>query len=93
MELITLAHSCCDSDVTPVFIVIFSTIAIFVALIVIAVKLLIICKIFSKAGYSWALGLLMLVPIANIIMAFYLAFADWPVLKELRQLKQQKEKS
>jgi len=61
----------------------------FVVLVVIAIKLLIICKIFSKAGYSWALGLLMLIPIINIIMAFFLAFADWPVQRELRRLKQQ----
>ena len=60
----------------------------FVGLIAIAIKALIFCKIFSKAGYSWALGLLILVPIADIIMAFYLAFADWPVQKELRKLKQ-----
>ncbi len=59
----------------------------FVGLIAVAIKVLIFCKIFSKAGYSWALGLLILVPIANIIMAFYLAFADWPVQKELRKLK------
>ena len=64
-------------------------IAAFIILIVIAIKLLIICKIFSKAGYSWALGLLMLIPIINIIMAFFLAFADWPVQRELRRLKQQ----
>ena len=44
---------------------------------------------FSKAGYSWALGLLMLVPIANIIMPFVLAFGDWPIYKELRLLRQQ----
>ncbi|MHC4546716.1 MAG: hypothetical protein ACYSYL_19740 [Planctomycetota bacterium] len=48
--------------------------------------------IFSKAGYSWTLGLLMLVPIANIIMPFFLAFADWPVQKEIRQLRQHQEK-
>jgi hypothetical protein len=53
---------------------------------------LIFCKIFSKAGYCWALGLLMLVPIANIIMPFVLAFADWPIQKKLRLLKQQQEK-
>jgi uncharacterized membrane protein (DUF485 family) len=64
----------------------------YVSLIVLAVKALIFCKIFSKAGYSWALGFLILVPIANIIMAFYLAFAEWPVQKELRQLKQQEQK-
>jgi hypothetical protein len=34
----------------------------------------------------------MLVPIANIIMPFFLAFADWPVQKEVRQLRQQQEK-
>ncbi len=60
----------------------------FAGLIAVAVKALIFCKIFSKAGYSWALGLLILVPIADIIMAFYIAFADWPVQKELRKLKQ-----
>ncbi|HDZ39885.1 MAG TPA: hypothetical protein ENH62_16705 [Marinobacter sp.] len=54
-----------------------------------AIALIIWCKLFSKAGYPWALGLLVLVPIANIVVAFYLAFADWPVLKELRQLRQQ----
>jgi hypothetical protein len=62
--------------------------AFFVGLIAVAIKVLIFCKIFSKAGYSWALGLLILVPIADIIIAFYLAFADWPVQKELRKLKQ-----
>jgi hypothetical protein len=61
---------------------------LFITLIVLAIKILIFCKLFSKAGYSWALGLLILVPIANIIMVFYLAFADWPILKELRQLRQ-----
>ncbi|OHB59776.1 MAG: hypothetical protein A2167_08810 [Planctomycetes bacterium RBG_13_46_10] len=57
-------------------------------MVILAVKLLICCKIFANAGYSWALGLLMLIPIVNIIMIFYLAFADWPVNKELREMKQ-----
>ncbi|MBW7988490.1 MAG: hypothetical protein FVQ84_00480 [Planctomycetes bacterium] len=61
-------------------------------LIVLIIKALIYCKIFSKAGYCWALGLLMFVPIANIIMPFVLAFGDWPIQKELRVLKQQQEK-
>jgi hypothetical protein len=67
--------------------------AIFFGLIAIAIKALIFCKIFSKAGYSWALGLLILVPIANIIIAFYIAFADWPIQKEVRKLRQQPGKS
>jgi hypothetical protein len=72
----------------PIIIAFFIAFAAFTALVIIAIKLLICCKIFAKAGYSWALGLLMLIPIVNIIMAFFLAFADWPVQKELRSLKQ-----
>jgi hypothetical protein len=40
------------------------------------------CRIFSKAGYSWALGILMIVPVANIIMPFVLAFGDWPIFRK-----------
>ena len=47
------------------------------------------CRIFSKAGYCWALGLLTLVPIVNVVMICVLALGDWPVLSELRGLKQQ----
>lgn len=57
-------------------------------LLLVPLKLLIACMIFHKTGYSWAFGLLMLVPIANIIMIFVLAFGDWPVRRELRQLQQ-----
>ena len=58
-------------------------------LLITALTTWVYCKIFSKAGYSWALGLLMLVPIANIVMPFVLGFGNWPILKELQQLKQQ----
>ena len=34
----------------------------------------------SKAGFPAPLGLLMLVPVANIALPLYLAFADWPAL-------------
>ena len=37
-----------------------------------------ICK---KAGFHGALSFLMLVPIANTILPFFLAFADWPALR------------
>jgi uncharacterized membrane protein YhaH (DUF805 family) len=74
-----------------VFAIVFAFLVAFIVLVIVAIKLLICCKIFSKAGYSWALGLLMLIPIVNIIMAFFLAFADWPVQKELRRLKQQQQ--
>lgn len=39
-------------------------------------------QIFKKAGFAPALSLLMLVPLVNIIMPFFLAFADWPALRK-----------
>ncbi len=38
--------------------------------------------IFGKAGYSRWLSLLMLVPVVNLVLLYYLAFSDWPALKE-----------
>ena len=38
-------------------------------------------KICTKAGFAGALSLLMLVPIANVVLPFYIAFAQWPVLR------------
>lgn len=45
-------------------------------------------KIFSKAGYNGAMGLLMFVPIANLIVLCILAFGEWPIHRELNQLRQ-----
>jgi hypothetical protein len=39
-------------------------------------------KIFGKAGFSPALSLLMIVPLVNIVMLYYLAFSEWPSLKK-----------
>jgi hypothetical protein len=82
---------CCTNmtpnDMLPVFIVTIVALAILLSLIVALVKTWINCMIFRKAGYSWAWGLLTLVPIANIILPFVLALGDWPIRKELRQLK------
>ena len=80
------------SEAAPVFVLTLLAFGILMYLIVVIITALIFCKIFSKAGYCWALGLLMLVPIANIIMPFVLAFGDWPIRKEMRLLKQQQEK-
>lgn len=38
--------------------------------------------IFSKAGYSRWLSFLMVVPIVNIILLYFLAFSNWPSLKK-----------
>jgi hypothetical protein len=66
----------------------FIVFAVLVGLIVLAIQILAFCKIFPKAGYCWAFGLLALVPFGNLILLLILAFADWPIQKELRALKQ-----
>jgi hypothetical protein len=88
MVWVLVAHS--RPDMAPVFVPAFLMFGILIALVAVAIKILICCRIFAKAGYCWALGLLMLVPVADIIMAFVLAFGDWPVQRELRLLKQQR---
>jgi len=80
------------ANAEPVLIVFATLFVALLVLISLALNLLIWCKLFSKAGYSWALGLLMLLPIVSIIMTFFLAFADWPIRRELRLLKQRQEK-
>lgn len=39
-------------------------------------------RIFTKAGYSGAFALLMFVPVVNLIMLYFLAFAEWPALRD-----------
>ena len=43
-------------------------------------------KIFSKAGYTGASGLLMLIPFVGIIVLLIFAFSKWPLHKILRYL-------
>jgi hypothetical protein len=62
-----------------------------VVLVLFAVTLIVLAivfyKLFTKAGFNGALGLLMLVPVVNLGVALYLAFAEWPVLAELGRVK------
>ena len=81
-----IAHG--DPDMFPVFLPLIIMLGVLFVLGIVAVKIVICCSIFSKAGYCWALGLLMLFPLVDIIMVFILAFGDWPVRRELRLLKQ-----
>jgi hypothetical protein len=34
------------------------------------------------------MGILMVIPLVNVIMLFFLAFSEWPVLKELKALRE-----
>ena len=58
----------------------------FIGLVVAAIKEFCFCRIFSKAGYSWAFGPPMLVPMAGLIIPLILALVDRPIRQGLRQL-------
>jgi hypothetical protein len=44
-------------------------------------------KIISRAGYSGWWVLIMFVPIVNIIMLLVFAYKEWPIQRELRELR------
>lgn len=44
-------------------------------------------KIISKAGYSGWWVLIMFVPIVNVIMLLVFAFKEWPIQRELAELR------
>jgi hypothetical protein len=63
---------------------------IFFLLLAIAVSALVVFlfwRILRKAGYEGAWSLLMLVPLVNIGLMAYIALEEWPVLKQLRELR------
>jgi len=35
--------------------------------------------IFRRAGWHWAMGFLMLLPLVNLVMLYVLAFGRWPI--------------
>lgn len=61
---------------------------IIIAMIIGIVFILPYWKIFSKAGFSGWMSLTQIIPILNFIILFYLAFAEWPVHRELNSFKQ-----
>lgn len=73
----------------PMAVLIIAATVVVLSLAIIIIKAVIYCKVFSKAGYHWALGLLALIPILNLIMPFVLAFGQWPVRAELEELRRQ----
>lgn len=57
-------------------------------LIILLIIIVPLWKIFSKAGYSGGLSVLMLIPGLNLLMLLFLAFSKWPVEAKLEQLQQ-----
>jgi uncharacterized membrane protein YhaH (DUF805 family) len=75
----------------PVVVMLVAIFLLALSAAILIIQAVVYCKIFHKAGYNWALGLLMLVPIVCIIMPFILAFGRWPVLIELELLRKQQK--
>ena len=44
-------------------------------------------KIFQRSGHPGALSLLMLVPVVNLVIILWFAFAEWPIERELKALR------
>jgi hypothetical protein len=64
-----------------------AAIIVFLVIPVLIVQFIAWWRICTKAGLSGWLCLVMVVPGANIILPLIVAFVDWPVLSELRALK------
>ena len=60
-----------------------------IVLLVAIVPAVLFWRIFSKAGYPGAMGLLMLVPLLNLVALCILAFGDWPIRRQLRQAREE----
>ena len=54
-----------------------------VLFIVAVISVVIHGAIFKKAGYSFWCGLLMLIPIVNLIWLIWFALTEWPIEQEL----------
>ncbi len=58
-----------------------------VSLCVLAIVLVGGCKICARAGYPAILGAVFLLPFLNFALWVYLAFAKWPIQKELEKTR------
>jgi len=65
---------------------------IFVVLFALGINIIFLiamCRIFSKAGYHWAMGLLTLIPLVQFFIRLFLAFSELPIEKKLKACQQQ----
>jgi uncharacterized membrane protein len=69
----------------------FTLLVIILAIAFAVLSVVIYWRIFAKAGYNGALGLLMFVPIVNFIVLCLLAFGEWPIYRELDELRRREE--
>lgn len=71
----------CAAVIPIVFTLVFFLIGGLFCIAVVLFKLFLWWRVFSKAGYSGAFGLLLLAPFGTLIMLCILAFSKWPIVK------------
>ena len=59
-----------------------------IGLAVFVIMLIAYTNVISRAGYSRWWILIMLVPLVNIVMLLIFCFKEWPMQRELRELRQ-----
>jgi hypothetical protein len=52
-----------------------------IVLLLAAIYAIPVCRIARKMGFPGVLGILALVPGVNLVVAYYLAFTDWPAMR------------
>lgn len=52
--------------------------------VVLIFEIYLMWRIAAKAGYPGAASLLMLIPVVNLIVFIYFAFAEWPIERQAR---------
>ncbi len=60
---------------------------VFFVLALCVIKAVAWCMICKRAGYSWALGLLSLIPLADLVLLLVLGFSRWPVENTIIDLR------
>ena len=56
-------------------------------LVIIALMILVYWKVADKAGYPGWYSLGLLVPCLNLVLLIMFAFTEWPIERELKQLR------
>lgn len=54
---------------------------------IIVLSLLPAWRICSKAGYPGVLSLCLCIPLVNLFFILFFAFSEWPIERELRELR------
>ena len=61
---------------------------IVMTVVMVALAVVPAARICGKAGFPMWLGILAIVPVANVVLAFFLAFAKWPIEKEIEAFRE-----